>query len=530
MNAAISIRFLFFAIIAFFVNSNTHAASADSNSISFDIRFDNESFHYFNTPNGTGKFVVLSGTPRYEAVVVRKLPDDGSSVWLSKDEIDQATWKPYDGIIQMNLGPEDGRYEVYFALKGADSNVAATWFGTSVTLSQKKPGVVITNPTSGVVTQPYLQLQGYSPKQLENIKYDVFNQSGEKIASNGDGFVTDQYFDRQLFDYTTNYFQCYDVKLDTGLNVITLHLTDAAGNETTTNLNVTLDYSQATKPTIQLIWPQDGMDICDHSFTLRGQTEDASSIISASIKDTNENTNNIMGEVERTGRLWVENIPLHDGTNRLALTVQNSAGLSSVTNINLVYSSFVLVIDSIKGDLWVPPVTVTGHESDATYPVWVNGVKAVVSTNSDGTGKWVARNVPVTAGGVASFDVHAYEPHEIQPDGYYGNGTPAIVKSATGTVTNNFSPTKLATLAVKPSIASPLQTIFLSIAQSNSILYFTWNTVSNQTYQLQYKTDLSSTNWNDLGEKITATSNSASATDAVGSDAHRFYRVRLLSQ
>jgi hypothetical protein len=380
-----------------------------------------------------------------------------------------------------------------------------------------------------VVTQPYLQLQGYSPKPLKSIKYDVLNQSGEKTASNGDGFVTDQYLDLQLFDFTTNYFQCYDIKLNTGLNVITLHLTDAAGNETATNLNVTLDYSQATKPTIQLIWPQDGMDICSHIFTLHGQTEDASSIISACITDTNGNTNKVMGEVERTGRLWVENIPLHDGTNRLALTVQNSAGLSSVTNINLVYSSFVLVLDSTIGDLWLPTTTVIGHEGDATYPVWVNGVKAVVSTNNDGTGKWVAHNVPVTAGGVASFDFHAYEPYEIQPDGYYGNGTLAIMKSAAGIVTTNaFISIKPATLAVKPSIATPLQPIFINIAQSNSILYFTWNTVSNQTYQLQYKTDLSSTNWNDLGEKITASSNSASATDAVGSDAHRFYRVRLL--
>jgi hypothetical protein len=228
--------------------------------------------------------------------------------------------------------------------------------------------------------------------------------------------------------------------------------------------------------------------------------------------------------------LWVNNIPLHDGTNRLVLTVKNSAGLSSVTNISVVHSSFILKIDAIKGDLWLPTVTVTGNESDATYPVWINGVKAVVRVNSDGTGNWVAQNVPVTKGGVASFDVHSYAPNEIQPDGRYGNGTLAteINHSGSATNTNDSASIKASASIGRPLVTTAIQPILMNIAESNSTLYFTWNTVSNQTYQLQYTTDLAITNWSSLGNPITASSNSVSTTDTIGSDAHRYYRVYLL--
>jgi hypothetical protein len=220
---------------------------------------------------------------------------------------------------------------------------------------------------------------------------------------------------------------------------------------------------------------------------------------------------------------------LHDGTNQVSLTVTNSAGLSSVTNISVVHSSFVLVMDSTKGSLWLPATTVTGHESDATYPVWVNGVKAVVSVNSDGTGKWVAQNVPVSPGGVASFDMHAYAPNEIQPDGHYGNGTLVVsVKNFDGSnITNELASIKTS-IATRLLITAPMQPILINIAESNSTFYFTWNTVSNQTYQLQYTTDLTSSSWSNLGVGITAISNSVSTTDTVGSDTHRFYRVHLL--
>jgi hypothetical protein len=258
---------------------------------------------------------------------------------------------------------------------------------------------------------------------LASVKYDISN--AERTTTNEDGQLTGDNLDIKTGIYTAHYFQCCDIRLATGLNRIALQATGLAGNTFTTNLNITLDYSKATSPIIQLLWPKEGMELCGNSFTVRGQVQGAASTVAGTITDTNGNSVTVSGVVERTGRLWLDNLPLHDGTNRLMLSVTNSAGLVSSTNLSVIRSSFILRMDPVNGDLWLPTISVSGFESDATYPVWVNGVKAVVSVNSDGTGKWVAEKVPVTEGGVASFDMYAYGPDEIQPDGLYGNGKPA---------------------------------------------------------------------------------------------------------
>jgi len=67
-----------------------------------------------------------------------------------------------------------------------------------------------------------------------------------------------------------------------------------------------------------------------------------------------------------------------------------------------------------------------------------------------------------------------------------------------------------------------------AVAQTNGAIVFTWSSRSGNVYQLQYSTDLSSTNWIDLGGPITAADISVSASDVVGTDSQRFYRVELL--
>jgi hypothetical protein len=47
-------------------------------------------------------------------------------------------------------------------------------------------------------------------------------------------------------------------------------------------------------------------------------------------------------------------------------------------------------------------------------------------------------------------------------------------------------------------------------------------------YQVQFKTDLTQTNWTDSGAARTATSTNMAASSNVGSDPQRFYRVVLL--
>ena len=51
--------------------------------------------------------------------------------------------------------------------------------------------------------------------------------------------------------------------------------------------------------------------------------------------------------------------------------------------------------------------------------------------------------------------------------------------------------------------------------------------MAGQQYQLQYNTDLTTTNWNNLGGLVLATNGTLCASDPIGTDPQRFYRVLL---
>jgi hypothetical protein len=91
-----------------------------------------------------------------------------------------------------------------------------------------------------------------------------------------------------------------------------------------------------------------------------------------------------------------------------------------------------------------------------------------------------------------------------------------IITSASGSVTSS-----VASLTLQLPPLAPLFTA------SNGLCTFTWSAVSNQTYQLQSATNLAAPVWLDLGSPVTDTSNAVSASDTVGADSQRFYRVRL---
>ena len=98
-----------------------------------------------------------------------------------------------------------------------------------------------------------------------------------------------------------------------------------------------------------------------------------------------------------------------------------------------------------------------------------------------------------------------------------GNYT-VIVANSYGSVTSS-----VATLTV----AMPAPNL-LAVTATNGYLSFTWAAVSNHTYQVQYTTDLNPPNWLDLGSPVTAIKSTASASDFIGPDQRRFYRVALL--
>jgi hypothetical protein len=72
------------------------------------------------------------------------------------------------------------------------------------------------------------------------------------------------------------------------------------------------------------------------------------------------------------------------------------------------------------------------------------------------------------------------------------------------------------------AIAPP---VFSSVAASNGMVLFNWNASPQFSYQLQYKTNLSTPAWANLGPPIAAASGPVAAADPTPADPQRFYRL-----
>jgi hypothetical protein len=77
------------------------------------------------------------------------------------------------------------------------------------------------------------------------------------------------------------------------------------------------------------------------------------------------------------------------------------------------------------------------------------------------------------------------------------------------------------------SVADLEQPVITQVRVVNTDVRLTWTAISNQTYLVQYKTNLVSLAWNDLPPSVTATNVTAEFAEPVGLGS-RFYRVKLV--
>jgi uncharacterized repeat protein (TIGR03803 family) len=70
-----------------------------------------------------------------------------------------------------------------------------------------------------------------------------------------------------------------------------------------------------------------------------------------------------------------------------------------------------------------------------------------------------------------------------------------------------------------------LPPVFEAPMVADGSITFAWRLMPGQTYQLQYSTDLA--HWFKQGGPVTATASRVSFSEAVGSNAQRFYRIQL---
>jgi len=69
--------------------------------------------------------------------------------------------------------------------------------------------------------------------------------------------------------------------------------------------------------------------------------------------------------------------------------------------------------------------------------------------------------------------------------------------------------------------------VFQSVSRSGNTATLKWSATVGQRYRLQFRTDLSSGIWNNVGAFVTATSTNMTGSDPGASTSPRFYRVEF---
>ena len=333
------------------------------------------------------------------------------AVVIDKD-FSAVNWGPFTNSVAIDLGPGDGTHTVSLGYQWGPGDIE--WSVHTVQVITDPPLVIITEPPTNFVSQPMIQLRGYSIEPLEELRYDIRNASGTTLLRNEQGFVNHVHFDTHRFRVTTNFFTCYDIDLTPGTNTVVLRCLDRAGNRFTTNLTFIFSTEGDTKaPSLGLIWPRNGAELCDSQFYVSAHTDDATAKIFAFITDETGNTHERQNEAGRYGDIQIEALPLAEGNNFITLIGSDAAGNSSLTNITVRRARGRLEMDKVlESELWNRQVTVTGFTDLTNYAVWVNGVQAVV----DASGRWKAEKVPMTEGSSASFHLRAIPIHDQEPE------------------------------------------------------------------------------------------------------------------
>lgn len=273
--------------------------------------------------------------------------------------------------------------------------------------------VVITSPTNGIVGSPVIQLQGYSLGDIVMINYDLVNSEGgrtnQRNYSINGGMESEE--------INTNHFECSNIPLAKGTNLINLHTIFYDGRTLTNQVTYVLDLSNWTNPPeIKILWPSNETSIAGSMFTLQAQVADPTTAIHVLVSRPSApplEFNDAI--VEHDGRVIVKDLPLEDGTNVISVVAKDAAGNSSTTNLNIYGSPVKITMRPINLEqLNQQFVAVSGMISDASLTVWVNGQQATVSTN----GQWQADNVTF----MQTRTMHSFKPGFHRP-GYRPNAT-----------------------------------------------------------------------------------------------------------
>ncbi len=275
------------------------------------------------------------------------------------------------------------------------------------------------------LTWPIVQISGSINLNLRTVACDITNAAG--VQNGLEGFVTRRIanpglsFTNATVSYT-NSFQCFDVPLTNGMNYLTLRFADAYGYIVTNVLSFFVDLNGTLAPPVaSQFWPTNGVQLGSDTFTVRGRLDNPTASVVARMTFNGEEQE-FGGLVERDGTFWIESLPA-PSSGPLTLVFTDASGKSSTNTIAVSRSPVSVTLDNPTGtDLWNKTMNLSGSVSHANYSVWVNSVRATVTN-----GIWTASNVPVNAGGVASFSLRAVANSD---NGGAGSGAAAMTGSS----------------------------------------------------------------------------------------------------
>jgi hypothetical protein len=146
------------------------------------------------------------------------------------------------------------------------------------------------------------------------------------------------------------------------------------------------------------------------------------------------------------------------------------------------------------------------------------GNNTIRKLTSAGT-NWVTSTIAGRAGSIGSADGTNSAARFNRPIGIALGGSGYIY------VTDLFNNTiREGRLSLGPSTPP----VFQKVEGLNGRIVFTWSPIEGQTYQFEFTSELSQTNWHNLGNAMTATNGTMSAADVIGPDRQRFYRIVLV--
>jgi hypothetical protein len=148
--------------------------------------------------------------------------------------------------------------------------------------SRSLPKVYLRCPRSGIVVNPMIEISGVSDQPMIDVAYDVINDSKQLL--NQHGLINDEFFDRERFEFTTNYFDCDDIKLSPGTNLVRIHCYYPSGGVAVFKKLYVLRLDLKTNaPQFKIIWPVLGRQVAGNQISIRGRVDDISDRVSGEI-------------------------------------------------------------------------------------------------------------------------------------------------------------------------------------------------------------------------------------------------------